>query len=198
MKFADLIQWLNLQSSVSDPDSLSSGNDWKRLGNVVNTTQIENEINRASNLGEPVFEKFQESCKATDALPLLDVDQNDLDSLNESSDERLSILSASTSLCKSFIGNLPVQNNLKKELFLDSFFEYMTSPDYGNLDTKTASSCCSRVKKLAILIEYDLEDMFDKNAIREKFLRYYCKEKNLAAVTRQTYLVNLEHFCKFC
>ena len=198
VKFADLIQWLNSQPSVSDPDSLSSENDSKRLGNVVNATQSENEINRASNLGEPVFEKFQKSRKTTDALPLLDVDQSDLDSLNESSDERLSNLSASTSLCESFIGNLHVQNNLKKvELFLDSFFEYMTSPDYGNLDTKTASSCCSRVKKLAMLVEYDLEDLFDKNAIREKFLRCYCKEKNLAAVTRQAYLVSLEHFCNF-
>ena len=108
----DLIQWLNSQPSVSDPDSLSNENDLKRLSNVVNATQSENEINRASNLSEPVFEKFQESCKATDALPLLDVDQNDLDSLNESSDERLSNLSASTSLCESFIGNLHAENNL--------------------------------------------------------------------------------------
>ena len=75
------------------------------------------------------------------------MDQIDLDSLNKSSDERLSNLSASNFLCESFIGNLHVQNNLKKvELFLDSFFEYMTSPDYGNLDTKTTCPCCSRVK----------------------------------------------------
>ena len=84
VKFADVIQWLNSQSSVSDPDLLSRENDLKCQGNPVNATQSENEINCDFNFGEPVFEKFQESCKATDALPLLDVDQNDLDSLNES------------------------------------------------------------------------------------------------------------------
>ena len=73
----------------------------------------------------------------------------------------------------------------------------MTSPDYGNLDNETASSCCSQVKKLAMLAEYDFENLIDKYAIREKFLRCHCKEKNLAAVTRQAYLVSLEHFCNF-
>ena len=48
-----------------------------------------------------------------------------------------------------------------------------------------------------MLVEYDLEDLFDKTAIREKFLRCYCEEKTLAAVTRQAYLVSLEHFCNF-
>ena len=44
----------------------------------------------------------------------------------------------------------------------------MTSPDYGNRDTKK-DSCYSQVKKLAMLVEYHLEDLFEKTVIREKF-----------------------------
>jgi len=99
---------------------------------------------------------------------------------------------------ESFIGSAQMSNKIKEvDTILDSFHNFMLSPDYGNRDPKTTSLCRSRIKKLASLLDYNLYNLFKRDFTKEKFLQSYCNEKKLEAGTRQAYLVSLEHFCNY-
>ena len=83
--------------------------------------------------------------------------------------------------------------------FLNGFYNYLTSPDSGNRHPRSALQCKTQVMTIISAIDttYDINSLFNRNLIRDIFLKYYCKRKELHPRTIQSYLTSLEHFYEY-
>lgn len=93
-------------------------------------------------------------------------------------------------------GDTELQWNKNEMSIFSSFCQWLTTADVGRKDPKLSKQHASQLNRILSTIDPNkqLESLFDKNLIRDKFLKEHA-EKKYTADTINAYLLSLLHFC---
>ena len=95
-------------------------------------------------------------------------------------------------------GVTELQWNENEMSIFSSFCQWLTTADGGRKDPKLSKQQASQLNRILSTIDPNkqLESLFDKNLIRDKFLKEHA-EKKYTADTIKAYLLSLRHFCSY-
>ena len=84
------------------------------------------------------------------------------------------------------------------ESIFSSFCQWLQAADGGRKDAKLSKQHASQLKRILTTIDPDenVNSLFDKNLIRDKFLKQHAEMK-YTANTVKAYLLSLRHFCSY-
>ena len=84
------------------------------------------------------------------------------------------------------------------ESIFSSFCQWLQTADGGRKDAKLSKQHASQLKRILTTIDPDenVNSLFDKNLIRDKFLKQHAEMK-YTADTVKAYLLSLRHFCSY-
>ncbi|XP_068670188.1 uncharacterized protein [Montipora foliosa] len=90
------------------------------------------------------------------------------------------------------------ENVMDEEETFRDFCQWLQTADGGRRDEKMAKKHCSQVRKMLVTIESErkLSSLFNKNLIRDRFLKDYA-EKMYKPDTVKAHLLSLRNFCSF-
>ena len=90
------------------------------------------------------------------------------------------------------------ENVMDEEETFRDFCQWLQTADDGRRDEKMAKQHCSQVCKMLVTIDSErkLSSLFNKNLIRDRFLKDYA-EKMYKPDTVKAHLLSLRNFCSF-
>ncbi|XP_068757402.1 uncharacterized protein [Montipora capricornis] len=175
----------------------------KRLPNHIQ--QVHKDIKR----GSPVYKQILRDARAfktwqpLDAVPSNPVVEHGQSSNNT---EDCEMGELDEQLCEEYemelveeTDNVEEEENVmdEEETFRD-FCQWLQTADGGRRDEKMAKQHCSQVRKMLVTIDSErkLSSLFNKNLIRDRFLKDYA-EKMYKPDTVKAHLLSLRNFCSF-